>query len=251
MIKRIINKMFFIFNEKRRNARKKRIKKFKDLHKGERCFIIGNGPSLRVEDLEKLNNEICFGTHRIYNLFEKTKWRPLYYCAQDIKLINESYKEINDMKLKNKFIAVVKDVRYKKLNAKNFIELKYESFYPELPKFSEDISECIYEGFTVTYMCLQIAVYMGFKEIYLLGVDHTYSQSINPDGTIQINKNIKDHFYERGDVMTYLPQTYRSTLGYRKARQYADSHNIKIFNATRGGALEEFERIDFDEIKFR
>lgn len=224
-----------------------KIKRLYHIHNNSRCFIIGNGPSLRVEDLEKLNNEISFGTHRIYDIFDNTEWRPTYYCAQDTELICKSSKEINRMDIKNKFIAVNKFQKYPKIKKSIYINLFLNEFYPELPEFSKDITKGIFEGYTVSYMCLQIAMYMGFKEIYLLGIDHNYSVTLKPNGELEINDQLKDHFSEK-DKLANIPQLYKSTLAYESAKKYAEANGIKIFNATRGGKLETFERVNFDEI---
>ena len=96
-------------------------------------------------------------------------------------------------------------------------------------------------------MCLQFAVYMGFSEIYLLGVDHQYSIEMNPDGTMKKTEGVQDHF-ANDDICTNVPQTYKSTLSYYAARKYADLHGVKIYNATRGGKLNAFERVDFDKL---
>ncbi len=224
-----------------------KLKTFHKLHEGKRCFIVGNGPSLRVEDLQKLEHEICFGSHRIYKIFGETQWRPDYYCAQDSKLVNESIDEINQMDLAEKFIAVVPDRHYEPLKHVNYVHLIEEEFYPQLPKFSSDISKGVYEGYTVSYMCLQLAVYMGFQEIYLLGIDHNYSVTLLPNGELLENKNIQDHFSSE-DVTASTPQLFKSTLSYQAARKYADANGIKILNATRGGKLDAFERVDFDTL---
>lgn len=227
-----------------------KIEKFKNKYKGKRCFIIGNGPSLRVSDLEilKQNNELCFGTHRIYEIFDQTEWRPTFYCAQDQKLILNSYDDINNIKNKNKFIGIV-DAKIRKLiNKSIFVNLKDERFYPNPPKFSKDIAKNgVYEGYTVTYMCLQIAVYMGFKEIYLLGMDHRYAVTMNEKGEIENHKGVQDHFSSK-DKIESIPEIFRSTLAYETAKKYADEHGIKILNLTRGGYLEVFARMDFDEL---
>lgn len=224
------------------------IRKLKNTYNGKRCFIVGNGPSLRLEDLEKLKEDYCFGTHQIYRIFDKTDWRPNFYCAQDQVLINQSFEQINNLKVEKKFIASPINSWSKKV-IKNSILTKIiiKDFYPDLPEFSEDVSKGIYEGFTVTYMCLQLAVYMGFKEIYLLGVDHHYNISRLPNGEIIVDNSAKNHFIEGYDLPV-VPQTSKSTLAYESAKVYADKHNIKIYNATRGGSLEVFERVLFDEL---
>ena len=103
--------------------------------------------------------------------------------------------------------------------------------------FSEDVARVVYGGATVTYACIQIAVYMGFKEIYLLGVDCNYCKGSN-----------SNYFFweQKADVMNHKED--RMVLSYESAREYADSHGIKIYNATRGGMLEVFERVEFDSL---
>lgn len=252
MIKRLLGPLFYCINgfkhKFRINKSRKQIKKLQNKYSNKRCFIIGNGPSLVTDDLEKLKNEICFGSHRVYQIFERTDWRPNYYFAQDAKLISDSAKEINEKIKCEKFLCSIPRVKIPKIKNANYIQIFLEDFYPQLPKFSEDMSLGFYEGFTVSYMCLQMAVYMGFKEIYLLGIDHNYSVNMLADGTIA-HSDVKDHF-DDNDKITNIPQTFKSSLAYVAAAKYAQEHNIKIYNATRGGKLEAFERIDFDKIFF-
>lgn len=88
---------------------------------------------------------------------------------------------------------------------------------------------------------------MGFKEIYLLGIDHNYRITVSPDGNIVTNDKVQNHFCDNY-ALPVVPQLYKSSLAYLAAQQYASEHNIKIFNATRGGKLETFERVDFDSL---
>lgn len=228
---------------------RKRILSYKNLYSGKRCFVIGNGPSLKADDLEKLKNEITFGSHGIYYIFKDTDWRPTYYCAQDSKLISERYKEIkSECKGIQCFFGLVKTRKYPMFSKENLcVELDISQYENGFPKFSEDLTKCAYEGFTVTYFSIQLAAYMGFSEIYLIGVDHNYSISMNPDGTLNVDKSVGDHFCKK-DTLANIPQTYKSTAAYYMARKYADEHGIKIFNATRGGKLDAFERVDFDDL---
>ena len=88
---------------------------------------------------------------------------------------------------------------------------------------------------------MQLAAYMGVKEIYLLGVDFTYGGQ---------EKNVEyTHFYgtdKSGNAS--IGYVKHVALAYQSAKEYADSHGIKIYNATRGGKLEIFERVDFDSL---
>lgn len=226
---------------------KKYIATSRDKHIGERCFIIGNGPSLSVNDLDKLENEICFGTNAIYTIFQQVKWRPRYYCVQDGKFIWRNSKDISKISESQKFVCIERSYRYPRIVCAKYMGIDTERFYPNMPKFSEDISECIYEGFSVTYMCMQLAVYMGFKEIVLLGMDHNYSVELNPDGSLSYNESAQDHF-NKFDKVTNVPQLFNVELAYRKALEVSKEKDISIYNATRGGKLEIFERKSLEEI---
>lgn len=120
--------------------------------------------------------------------------------------------------------------------------LKYhlcdEWTFGRYPKFSEDFARKTYVGGTIVYTCIQLAVYMGFSNIILYGVDFT--------GAGEHGKRYP-HFYKE-DTLTSVSYTDQILPAYEKARQYAEEHGIKIYNATRGGKLEVFERVDFDSL---
>ena len=76
------------------NNNYKELKKYKDAYKGKRCFLIANGPSLKVEDLNLLKGEYTFGCNKIFYLFDKTEWRPTFYCILDKDYIERYQDEI-------------------------------------------------------------------------------------------------------------------------------------------------------------
>ena len=219
--------------------------RFQDLHKGSRCFIVGNGPSLQMADLEKLrvNHEISFGVNQVHKAFEYTKWRPDYYCAADTYVVKSFVKQIGAFKGKYKFIGNRCATSFAGIDDDNlfFYPFLFEYYEDEGPDFSENPNEGILFGNTVIYDCLQFAVYMGFKEIYLIGTDCNY-QNQGGEG---------DYFIKDYNDSTKHPSNFLADkvfIAYRKAREYADAHGIKIYNATRGGKLEVFERVDFDSL---
>ena len=111
-----------------------------------------------------------------------------------------------------------------------------------MPKFTDDFSKGSYAGMTVTYDgCLQLAAFMGFSEIYLIGMD------CSNYGTATVHFSDDYEGDEKGSIPGYL-QVEKIILAYQSARNYADSHGFKIFNATRGGKLEVFQRVDFDSL---
>lgn len=221
---------------------------WKDAYKGKCCFIIGNGPSLNCNDLDKLKSEICFGTNAIYELFDKTEWRPSFYCVWDQRFLLQYIDKISELVNLNKIIGIHEISKNPIINDAAYLRIESEDFYPSLPSFSSDITKCVYEGNSVLYMCMQIAAYMGFSTIYLLGVDHNYSVNLLPDGTIEHNYGVKNHFSGSNDEVSVLPQLNKVTLAFKSAKNYTDLHGIKVYNATRGGKLEVFERVDFDSL---
>ena len=229
-----------------------KLKKLRNIHKGERCFIIGNGPSLRADDLDLLSDEITFAVNRIFHIFPTTKWRPTYYCAGDPQIIIPCIKEINDINVKAKFLPI-NIVWNKKVSFPGALlfYFNYQKIKNNRPIFSRNIAQFIKCGGSVVYNCMQIAAYMGFKEIYLLGIDHHFPQVVDLDGNLVVDKNAKGHFsndYLSSEQDVDIPSPQRTEFAYISAQKYADENGFKIFNATRGGKLEVFERVDFDDL---
>lgn len=221
------------------------IQKYKNQHLGERCFILATGPSLMIDDVKKLKNEYTFGMNSICMLFDELGWETTYYGVQDRGVFDKLESRYCEL---NKTIMFVGDGipgdKIKKVNgipfAINYLDHKYS--YKHLnTKFSLDAFEQIYDGYTITYSLMQIAVYMGFKEIYLLGNDCSYSKDPK-----------KQHFMDFGHYdSSTLTARDRILFAYQYAEDFLKNKDIKIYNATRGGALEIFPRVDFDRLKFK
>lgn len=222
---------------------------------GKRCFLIGNGPSLTAADLTLLHksNEVTFAFNRIYNIFDQTDWRPTYYISQDEKMLSGSLNTVNDWKMGTKLIPIQMKW-YFDLNVTNAVYFNIVPQEAENPldfHFSDDISHEIYNSSTCMYTAAQIAAYMGFKEIYLIGVDHHFQISQNNKGEIVVDNTVKDYFsdkYNEDKDKLYIPNTEKSTLTYIAMKHHCDQRGIKVYNATRGGKLEVFPRVDFDSL---
>lgn len=229
----------------------------KGIHEGKRCFIIGNGPSLCVSDLDMLKGEYTFAANRIFTIFDKTKWRPTYYVSIDDKILKEHQNNFSNYDLGHMFLSYRDCTIHAPSNALTriyygFLTLDVNSNLYERDSMyiSEDVSDHLCDGQTVTFASIQLAIYMGFKEIYLIGVDHNYSISLEAGGKVRIDKTVHDYF-DNNVKPEYPSNPHASQHAYTIAREYCDTHGIKIFNATRGGKLEVFERVDFDELMGR
>lgn len=225
--------------------------RYKGIHSGQRCFIVGTGPSLTVNDLEKLDGEVTIGSNRIFEIFEQTDWRPVYYMNQDAKLIDKFRDNISDLQCRRKFMPIdVKKLFEDKEDVSYFV-LRHKEFYPKTADFSTHINRFLGQGFTVTYGAIQLAYYMGFKEVYLLGIDHNYAISLDENGVPVYKDGVKEYFTgsKASNVGLNLPRVVESTMAYITAQRFAQHHsNFKVYNATRGGRLEAFPRVNLDDI---
>ena len=225
-----------------------RLKNINNIHKGKRCFIIGTGPSLRIEDLERLKNEYTIASNRIYELFDKTDWRPTYYINQDHDQIKKLKKEIQNINVERKFFPID---YINELTGKNiyYFVLKYHEYYPNKAEFSFNLEKYLGQGFTVTYGAIQLAVYMGFEKIYLLGIDHNYNVKRDAKGKVIREENIINYANGMQQNSGGYPRIEESTIAYETAELISKKTNsFKIYNATRGGKLEAFQRVEFDKL---
>lgn len=252
-IKSRISRLEVTINGKKKSS-EAYLKSIKDKYKGQRCFVLGNGPSLTPEDLDKLKGEVTFASNRIFNIFDKTDWRPTYFGMLDEEVANMEgvINGINSFECEKKFALQEGYYIFKKFKGDTcFLHGWYERKYLDNPGFSEDLEEGVYCIATVTYMLIQIARYMGFDEIYLLGLDNRYAYSRLRDGRVIRNEGVANYFGEKGIAMPdpkNAVDTWELDIAYEYAEKYSRKHGFRIFNATRGGFLEKFERVNLDEV---
>lgn len=226
----------------------------KGIHKGEKCFIIGNGPSLLASDLQKIDdlNIPTFASNRIYNIFDQTNWRPTYYASEDIIVLKDIQEIISSIPARNHFIPI--NLKwFEGINIPNadYFWMDYNSENEDTYNLSLDVAHAIRCKGTVTITCIQLAIYMGFSEIYLIGVDHNYSKMIDVNGEIIENSTIKDYFTDKYDedikeqLVHDIGGTTRAFIDVEQLSRKIG--NFRVYNATRGGKLEVFQRVDIDK----
>lgn len=220
---------------------------FKDRHRGQRCVIIGNGPSLNKMDLSFLEHEITFGMNRIYFLFDKWKFRPTYYASVNPLVLEQSAEEIL------------------KISAPKFLSNKGIPFFPyppddvmfikSLPKwyFSRDPREGLCEGWTVTFFAMQLAYFMGFSEVILIGVDHHFATQGDPNKEVVSEGADPNHFhpdYFGKGIRWHLPDLERSEGSYKMAKAAFETEGRRIIDATVDGKLTVFPKADYRDLFF-
>ena len=222
------------------------------------CFIVGNGPSLRTEDLERIYERHIpsFAANKVDPIFSQTNWRPNYYVCQDkVVLKTEQYFErVLPYKLNAYFFAKdAKSVISVSELAKDANVFYYRADVSNIMRrpndCSDDVSLHVASGFTVTYAAMQLAMYMGYTELMLIGVDCDYPRVVDRNGIRTVHEG-PSHFKgsDQREDLYHGGNVDGMRQAYENAQRYALEHGVKIYNATRGGKLEVFERVDFDEL---
>ncbi|MGE4511068.1 MAG: 6-hydroxymethylpterin diphosphokinase MptE-like protein [Sulfurimonadaceae bacterium] len=230
-----------------------KIWKLKNKHTNKRAFIIGNGPSLKIDDLTKLQNEITFAANKIYLSFKSTPWRPSYYFVIDKLVYTQNYETIKNLKLKKFFSIDMIHIAPKIKNA-HYFEIETKHGYPKMPSFHANPFKGVNKGNTVVYAMAEFAVYMGIKELYFIGMDFNFI--VNETPTLQYTNQTLcageiNHFhpeYRQIGEKWNKPNMQGLHNSFEKIKSYCKEHNIKVYNATRGGKLEILERVDFDKL---
>jgi hypothetical protein len=232
------------------------IKILKDKHKGQRGFVIGNGPSLNLEDLSRLEGEVTFASNKIYLAFNEISWRPTYYTVLDVLVAENNQVKIQKLK----FVKVFPMDVYPYFQESDGI-----IWVPALTnpvgadgnicfKFSTDLTEGVYGGWTVIYTQLQIAFYMGIREIYLLGVDYHFivpepTGEVCAQGLVLEHQGEQNHFHPEyrkiGEKWT-IPRLDIQYEAFKCARESVTSNGGDIYNASRRTALDIFPIVDLD-----
>lgn len=233
-----------------------RLERLKDSHKGERCFLIGNGPSLTGEDLNLLKEEYTFGTNMVYKIFDKTEWRPSFHCVSDTIYASKLGLELSKMVKSPLFTT---ERTYRRMRKKPIDTTYVHTIQTERYKVRGNIQAYCMIKATVLSLAAEMAFHMGFTEIYLLGVDCTnphdkgghFTDNYTTKEVAETDINrIKTRMNTRTLTTKQIGDHIidRSLEVYALLKQYASKHGIQIYNATRGGNLEIFPRVKLEDV---
>ena len=214
-------------------------KRLLNSHKDETALVIGNGPSLNDIPLDFLGKYPSFGTNKIYLLDD---FKPNYYVAVNPLVIEQAGNTIRKIDYDAKFIGAHYTM--------HLVEDALPLYSTVIPLFSREPEKWIYEGYTVTYVCLQLAYFMGFSTVLLVGVDHCYEFEGFPNKVGIAWGEDKNHFhpdYFSGGQKWNNPDLERSERAYSMAKTVYEYDGRKIVNLTPFTALDVFEKGDIAE----
>jgi len=234
-----------------------RWQELEDRYRGERAFLIGNGPSLNRTPLHLLEGEHTLAFNRFDLMFERLAWRPTMYMSVDERVARDNADEIAGV-IDGTEYAFFPDVHPSGEDFREFVparenvywlRLEWDGFYWDLPRAGL--------GGTVANVGLQVLTYMGLSPIYLIGVDMDYGEresveKENERDWVATDDDDPNHFDPRyfgeGDEYHY-PRVEENMLPSMR-RAYRETKDIRtdIRNAGIGGKLEAFPRVDFRDL---
>lgn len=220
--------------------------RYKDKHKGERCVIIGNGPSLNETNLGLLENEVSFGLNKVFLLFPKITFRPTYVVSYIPDVIAQCKEEFETLPMP---LFVSSEGRgllgRRTFETHHFGPLKRFLFSLHPPK-----EICV--GHTVTYVTMQLAFYMGFEQVILIGVDHNFNYDGPPDTWHVIDRPRKgrhfvDNYFAPGQTWQ-APNLKMAEAHYALAKAVYEHFGGEIVDCTVNGKLQVFRKLSLEEV---
>ena len=253
-------------------------KRFKNCHAGKRCFIVGNGPSLKMEDLSLLRDEIVFTVNQAARIPQFKSLKSNYHFCADNIFFRKNGDQPEDPELFNVLFSETdhnSEIEYffpfqqmgfihgfhidDKLNVNYYYP---ESFYTIYDGFHDsiDFTKPIPVFGTIIHTCICMAVYMGFSEIYLLGCDCTgivgtiksilhqnddqdYAYSISNEEKTRMEKMLERRSYEE-----FLTNYTNSIIDYRRLCQYCRSRNISLVNCSGETVIKSIPRMRLADV---
>lgn len=214
-------------------------------------FVVGNGPSLTIDDLTRIFGQVSIASNKIYLAFDETPWRPNIYTVADPLV----WGKIKDIVLD--LVPTVHIPDYLDCGSSpRVIPWRFlgnnEIDAGQSPRFSDNLPLGLYGGNTVTYDNIQIAVFLGLNPIYLIGCDHYYAgedDKFSPGE--RTHASARNHFhpdYRKPGEIVNAASIPNMNMAYEAASLYCRANKIEIYNATRGGCLDVFERRDLDQV---
>ena len=212
----------------------------KDIHRGERCFIIGSSPSLKQLDLTKLNNEFTFTVNRGYMLQKQGLLHSSYHVMSDIRTLkDDNVKNEIPNNFADKFL-IYGGIDFPIKNNVVYFDYEYQKLKPEII-FQEDLTKPLLANGTVINFAIQFAYYLGFSEIIFIGVDLDFAKN-------------SGHAYQETDGENIRQKDCKELQarlmyeGIEAQIEFLEQKGMKLYNASPAGILDCMPRIEYEEL---
>lgn len=254
-------------------------RRFLNIHKGERCFILGNGPSILTEDLSALKNEMVFVVNQASKASYYKELKPNYYfCVDEV-----FFKLDRNVEQENQVIESFRKLRFDDCSPECFLPSKFRkaiqnkyslsnltiNYFVETFRMTDnwksfvDYSKVVPAFGTVVQYCITMAVYMGFKEIYLLGCDntgilvtinsllnesneHLYSYNVSENEKLRMKNMVRENGLE-----AYCESYLYTLQDYRKLFNYCKKFDVKLVNCSSTTVIDSISRMKLIDLLYK
>lgn len=222
----------------------RRLRAWRNRYVDQKAVIMCNGPSLLQTDFSLLDGLFVFGLNKINLLMERQDVRPSCIVAVNKLVLTQNSEFYNTTGLPLFLDSAALALGIERRDNVAFLHST------NFRSFARNCEKSVYQGYTVTYVALQLAFHMGFKNVALIGCDHTFSAKGPANKAVQSSETDTDHFdprYFAGGQQWQLPDLAESEISYMMARDVFEAFGRTIVNATCGGQLEVFPRQSLPE----
>lgn len=238
----------------------KSLRRLSNIHRGKNAVIIGMGPSLRPEDLDRLAGYVSFACNKIYLAFDKTRWRPDYYTVIDILVAKNNKAAILDADFGNT-LPIHSDTVWDYLSdQRSAIHYAYDGSIAawhagDNASLRHNLANGLFAyGYSVVIDQIQLAYAMGCQNVYLVGIDFVFSGGAvtgqnSISGQVLRSEGERNHFhpdYRRPGETWTVPRLLEQAHAFSFCRKAFEASGRKLYNASRVSALDVLERVDFD-----
>jgi hypothetical protein len=251
----------------------RRLSRLKNAHAGRRCFVVGNGPSLRLQDLTPLRDEITFVTNFFPLHPQCALICPTYYCVSDSGFFQGTTRGFHP--------ELYRVLTQRARSAAKFFPRRFKAALRRSGQFADQV--VYYVGHDLSYetsdghpvhanvfgetyggcsvvidYCLPMAGLMGIRDVYLLGCDCDYGSG---DGSDESGDGGRRHFYAPDQhTLPAPPSAWMKRCwgpdglafqAYEKTKVTLQAQGCRVYNATAGGRLEVFPRVSYEDVVAR
>ena len=221
----------------------------RDRHAGKRGWIIGNGPSVRLEDLAAIPaDDVKFCFNRFYLSYDLHPLREDYVVSADTLMVADFGQDMIELSTGLPLFCLARTA-LPRLDGPHVVLQPFDGY---LPLFSMDPAAFVGVGGSSVCVALQMAHYMGLRDVVLYGIDYSFTMKLQRDPRFPFPVSFDDgnHFITSyRSAKPWCPPTWRDiSSGFLNARVAFDTTGGQVRNATRGGRLETFARVDFDAL---
>ncbi len=239
----VAKRLLWEFRPEARRSRAKLVK-LRDTQAGGTAVILCNGPSLLKTDFDLVQRSGAYviGLNKINLLFDKTPLRPQAIAAVNPYVIEQNRDFYNETDIP----LFLDTVGTRHVRSRENVTFLHSA---NIRRFAKDVSVSISQGYTVTFVALQLAYHLGFRRVALVGCDHNFAQQGPANLAVKAGEKDESHFdprYFANGVQWQLPDLLQSEIHYLLAREAFESDGRLVANATVGGKLEIFQRMSLE-----